>query len=107
MSFVTKNFLVWQCQIDFLFAITWKKFNAQWTTIILFLEKNQYVKRNFLFILSNCHGNAFLWNNLSGKSFEWQFQWLSDEIVVYLAFKYVLNKNLSGWTTSHSAELHF
>ena len=93
MLFVIKNFLVWQCQIDFLFGITWKKFNVQCTKIILFLDKNQCMKRNFLFLLSNCHGNAFLWNNLGGKSFELQFQWLSDEIIVYLALKYVLNKN--------------
>ena len=44
-----------------------KKFNAQ-STKIIFVKKSQCTKRNFYFILSNCHGNAFLWKNLSGRS---------------------------------------
>ena len=54
-----------QCQIDFLFSV--------------------------LFILSNCHGNTFLWKKLSGKSL--QIAISSIENIVHLAFKFVLKKN--------------
>ena len=50
----------------------------------------------------------FLWKNLSGKSLQSQFRRIRDENVVYLAFKFVLNENQSGWlATSHSAQLRF
>ena len=39
----------------------------------------------------------FLWKNLSGKSLQSQFRRIRDENVVYLAFKFVLNENQSGW----------
>ena len=40
--------------------------------------------------------------------YELQFPRFLNENIVYLAFKFVLNKNQSGWlTTSHSAELYF
>ena len=42
------------------------------------------------------------------KNYESQFRRFRDENIVYLAFKFLLNKNQSGWlTTSLSAQLHF
>ena len=42
-------------------ALHGKKFNARCAKIILFsFKESRYTKRNFLFILSDCHGNAFL-----------------------------------------------
>ena len=46
----------------------------------------------------------FLRKNLSGKSLQSQFHQFRDENIVYLAFKFIMNKNQSGWLmTSHTA----
>ena len=72
-----------------------------------FRKKSRCVRKNFLFILSNYHGNAFLWNNLSGKSLRiaispikrWKYKkiWLGDDfsqcIIILLSFLLLL----FGW----------
>ena len=46
----------------------------------------------------------FLRKNLSGKSLQSQLHQFRDENIVYLAFKFIMNKNQSGWLmTSHTA----
>ena len=74
-----------------------------------FRKKGRCAKRNFAFIFWNCHGNAFYERisvgNLSRIAISLIFR---DENIVYIAFKFVVNKTESGWLkTSHSAQLHF
>ena len=46
----------------------------------------------------------FLRKNLSGKSLQSQFHQFHNENIVYLAFKFIMNKNQSGWLmTSQTA----
>ena len=72
-----------------------------------FRKKRRCAKKNFLFILSNCHGNAFFMKEFKWEIFyESHFHRFRHENIVYLAFKFVVNKNRSGWlTTSHSAHI--
>ena len=49
----------------------------------------------------------FLWKNMSENLYEPQFHRFCDNNIVDLAFKFVLNKDQSGWlTASHSVQLH-
>ena len=84
---------VWKCQIDFLFCEM-----SNWFPVLRYMEKKRMhdelksfyfrcAKENFLFILSNCHGNAFSVENI----YEFQFPRFRDENIVYLVFKLVLN----------------
>ena len=80
-------------------ALHGKRFNASCAKIILFsLKKSRCAKKNFLFILSNCLGIDLFMKEFKWKIFTIKFRRFHDENIVYLAFKFVLNKNQS--TTS-------
>ena len=71
---------------------------SNWFPVLRYMEKKwmhdelksfyfRCAKENFLFILSNCHRNAFSVENI----YEFQFPRFRDENIVYLVFKLVLN----------------
>ena len=88
-----------QCQIDFLFSATWKKSMCN-VLKFYFHKKSWCANRNFLFILSYCHGNAFLWKNLSWKSLQIAIfpiaQWKNSVFRIELNL-YWIKINLAGW----------
>ena len=105
-----KHLKLRQCHIDFLFSVTWKKIQcAMCCNHFIFVKKSQCAKRDFVFILSNCQVNAFFMKEFNWKIFyKLQFHRFWDENIGHLAFKFVANKNQSGWlTTSHSAQHSF
>ena len=60
-------------------------------------KESQLAKKNFLFILSNCHRNGFFL-----KEFKWEIftncNFANQAMkTVHLALKFVLNKSESGW----------
>ena len=65
-------------------------------------------KKEFSFYFIKLSWKCFLLKKLSEKSLQITISQFGDENIVYLAFKFVLNKNQSGQLmTSHSAQLHF
>ena len=71
-------------------------------------KKKADVQKGIFFLFYQIVMEVLFIKKLSEKSLQITISQFGDENIVYLAFKFVLNKNQSGQLmTSHSAQLHF
>ena len=76
-----------------------------------FRKKTVDERKGIFFLFYQIVREMLFYEKVLAKNYESQFRRFRrfrDENIVYLAFKFLLNRNQSGWlTTSLSAQLHF
>ena len=106
---IEKSQNIRQCQIDLLFSATWKKIQClmRWNHFIFVKKVNAW--KGIFFLFYQIVRETLFYEKVYMKNlYESQFRRFHNENNVYLAFKFALNKNQSGWlTTSHGAQLYF